>query len=433
MRHFGAFVAACAAVIVKRLAALFGADHVTTWVEDRFYGESIIGRESSADPRVVVTVGGAGVRRFLDGNLQFRSRDEFRYHPSLVHPALAAHGAPRRVLVLGGDDGLAVREVLKHPGVQQVALVELDPHTTRLFAQQPVLVGLNAGALKPPCVKIVNANAHAWIEDLRPHAPGAADAADAAGVAESRGTFDVILIDFPDPTNFSRGKLHTTRLYTRADQALSAGGYLAVQTTSPLIARESFWTVFSTPEAVGLSTTPHHVHVPSFSEWGFVIAGRRPWRMPTALPEGLRLLTLPGCRAAGAAAFSARHGACAGPGQPAVEPGAPDHVRRRRGLRRAMSAGTPCRRLLAGCGLGGFGDLIAAGCTPSSSTTTSRVGGHRRAARPPPSRWRHLARAGRAPALPCSRPITRCRWPSAPRCSPTTRHLVAPVCCRRWH
>ena len=275
LRAFGAFAAACAGVVAVLVAALLGADRLTTWAEDRFYGEDIIVRESSDYQRVVLTSGAAGVRLFLNGNLQFHSRDEYRYHESLVHPALAAHGAPRRVLVLGGGDGLAVREVLKHPSVEQVTLVELDPHMTRLFAQHPTLVALNAGALKSPKLTVVNADAYTWLE-------------------QSAGGFDVIVIDFPDPTNFNLGKLYTTSFYQRVDQALAAGGYMVVQTTSPLIARKSFWTVAATLEAVGLQTTPYHVHVPSFGEWGFILAGRRPWRTPTALPGDLRFLTLAG-------------------------------------------------------------------------------------------------------------------------------------------
>jgi spermidine synthase len=275
LRRFGAHVAACVAVVGILALAMLGAQPLTTWAEDRFYGEDIIVRESSDYQRVVVTAGRAGLRLYLNGNLQFHSRDEYRYHEGLVHPALAAHGAPRRVLVLGGGDGMAVREVLRHASVEAVTLVELDPHMTRLFSQQPALVALNAGALASPKLKVVNADAYTWLE-------------------QTRETFDIIVIDFPDPTNFSLGKLYSTSFYQRADQALSAGGYLVVQASSPLIARKSFWTVVTTLEAVGLNTTPYHVHVPSFGEWGFVIAGRRPWRQPTALPEGLRFLTVAG-------------------------------------------------------------------------------------------------------------------------------------------
>ena len=68
--------------------------------------------------------------------------------------------------------------------------------------------------------------------------------------------------------------------------------------TSPLIARRSYWTVAATLEAVGLTVTPYHAHVPSFGEWGFFVAGRRPFRAPTALPAGLRFLTPEGFAAA---------------------------------------------------------------------------------------------------------------------------------------
>ena len=283
LRRFGAHVAACAAVVATLVMVMLGAEPLSSWAEDRFYGDPILVRESSDYQRVVVTTGRAGVRLYLNGNLQFHSRDEYRYHESLVHPALAAHGAPRRVLVLGGGDGLAVREVLRHPGVEHITLVELDPHMTRLFAQHPSLVALNGGALASPKLKVVNADAYTWLEQATQATPG-----------QAGETFDVIVIDFPDPSNFSLGKLYTTSFYQRVDQALSAGGYMVVQTTSPLIARRSFWTVVTTLEAVGLATTPYHVHVPSFGEWGFVIAGHRPWRMPTALPEGLRFLTVQG-------------------------------------------------------------------------------------------------------------------------------------------
>ena len=108
------------------------------------------------------------------------------------------------------------------------------------------------------------------------------------------GPYDVIVVDFPDPTNFSIGKLYTTTFYSLLDQRLAASGLAVVQTTSPLIARRSYWTVAATLEAVGFTVAPYHAHVPSFGEWGFIIASRRPMRMPQALPEGLRFVTVAG-------------------------------------------------------------------------------------------------------------------------------------------
>ena len=273
LRQLPVHVASCALVVVALLAALAGADRITTWAEDRFYADSVLYSETSAYQRVVVTSSNQGVRLFLNGNLQFHSRDEYRYHEALVHPAMAAHGAPRQVLVLGGGDGMAVREVLKYPSVESVTLVELDPHMTQLFSTQPLLRQLNADSLRSPKLRIVNADAFAWLE-------------------QNAGSFDVIVVDFPDPTNFSIGKLYTSSFYRLIDQHLNAGAYAVVQTTSPLIARKSFWTVATTIEAAGLTTTPYHAHVPSFGEWGFMLASRRPYKLPNVLPGGLRFLSV---------------------------------------------------------------------------------------------------------------------------------------------
>jgi spermidine synthase len=273
LRRFAAHAVACALTITALLAAFVAADRVTTWAEDRFYADHVLYSETSAYQRVVVTASKQGVRLFLNGNLQFHSRDEYRYHEALVHPAMAAHGAPKQVLVLGGGDGMALREILKYPSVEHVTLVELDPHMTQLFSTQPLLRGLNADSLLSPKLKVVNADAFAWLE-------------------QTTDSFDVIVVDFPDPTNFSIGKLYTASFYRLIDQHLNASGFAVVQTTSPLIARKSFWTVATTIEAAGLATTPYHTHVPSFGEWGFILASRRPFRMPTALPAGLRFLSV---------------------------------------------------------------------------------------------------------------------------------------------
>ncbi|MCI4431894.1 MAG: polyamine aminopropyltransferase, partial [Burkholderiales bacterium] len=275
LRRLGAHALACALVVALLLGALAAAETLTRWTEERFYADNVVFSANSAYQRIVVTSSKAGVRLFLNGNLQFHSRDEYRYHEALVHPALAAHGAPRDVLVLGGGDGMAVREVLRHASVERITLVELDPHITRLFTEQPLLRRLNGDALHSPKLRIVTADAFSWLE-------------------QSTEQFDAIVVDFPDPSNFSLGKLYTTSFYTLLDQHLRASGYAVVQTTSPLIARKSFWTVVSSIEAAGLTATPYHAHVPSFGEWGFVIASHRPWAWPAALPAGLRFLGLEG-------------------------------------------------------------------------------------------------------------------------------------------
>lgn len=272
LRRFGAHAAACALALVALATAFVFANHITTLAEDRFYADPVVVSESSVYQRIVVTRGSAGHRLFLNGNLQFAERDEYRYHEALVHPVMAAQGAPKKVAVLGGGDGMAVREVLKYPSVESITLVELDPHMTKLFTEHATLAALNGGALKSPKVKVVNTDAFQWLQ-------------------QGEDMFDVIVVDFPDPTNFAIGKLYTNSFYALLDKRLSASGYAVIQTTSPLVARQSYWTVATTIESVGLSATPYHAHVPSFGEWGYIIASRRPYRLPDALPEGLRFLT----------------------------------------------------------------------------------------------------------------------------------------------
>ena len=271
LRRLKAHVAACVMVLGILLAALAGAEHITSFAEDKFYQDRIVFSTASPYQRIVVTQGRAGHRLYLNGNLQFAQADEYRYHEALVHPAMAAHGAPKKVAVLGGGDGMAVREILKYPSVESVTLVELDPAMTTIFSENPTLARLNDHALQNPKVKIVNTDAFGWLQ-------------------EGQDMFDVIVVDFPDPTNFSIGKLYTNSFYALLDKRLAASGYAVVQTTSPLVARRSFWTVVTTIESVGLQARPYHAHVPSFGEWGFVIASRRPWRVPAELPAGLRFL-----------------------------------------------------------------------------------------------------------------------------------------------
>ena len=166
----------------------------------------------------------------------------------------------------------AVREILKYPSVEAVTLVDLDPAMTELFATAPPLVALNAGSLTSPKVKVINADALQWLE-------------------ESRDYFDFIVVDFPDPANFALGKLYSSAFYRLLEKRLSARGLLVVQSTSPLYARQSFWCVVTTLEDAGLRTAPYHELVPSFGEWGFIIAGSQAFAPAPVDPEKTRFLT----------------------------------------------------------------------------------------------------------------------------------------------
>ena len=267
-----ALQAACVAVIALLSAGFVGAERLTRAAERSIYADEIVFTRDSRYQRIVLTAWKNDLRLFLNGHLQFSSRDEYRYHEALVHPGLAALPGARRVLVLGGGDGLAVREVLRYPGVQEVTLVDLDPEMTRLFATHPVLTDLNAGSLKSPRVRVVNEDAFLWL-------------------SRTDEMFDFVVADFPDPSNYAVGKLYTTAFYRLLARRMSRDGLAVVQSTSPMFARRAFWSIDATLRDAGFRTRPYHLYVPSFGEWGFILAGRGEYAPPSALPAGLRFLT----------------------------------------------------------------------------------------------------------------------------------------------
>jgi spermidine synthase len=272
MRRVAEHAIACTVSIAALVGGFAWAQEITTLAEDKFYQDPVVYAATSPYQRIVVTRGRGGYRLFLNGNLQFAERDEYRYHEALVHPVMSAHGGVRKVAILGGGDGMAAREVLRYPQVEGITLVDLDANMTRLFSTNDALVRLNVGSLLSKKLKVINTDAFQWLQD-------------------TDETFDVIIVDFPDPTNFSIGKLYTTSFYALLDKHLAASGYAVIQTTSPLVARESYWTVVTTLESVGFATAPYHTNVPSFGEWGFVVASHRPFHMPAELPNDLKFLT----------------------------------------------------------------------------------------------------------------------------------------------
>jgi spermidine synthase len=263
-------------VIAVLACGLFFSDHLTTLAEDGLYADEILYARSTPYQRIVLTRGRAGFQLFLNGHLQFSSADEYRYHEALVHPAMLLHAQPKRVLVMGGGDGLALREILKYPSVQEVTLVDLDPEMTSLSDHFPLLGELNRHSFKDARVHVVNQDAMVWLEQDSP-------------------AYDVAIVDFPDPNSFSVGKLYTTRFYRMLKKHLAPDASISVQSTSPLFARESYWCIVRTIEAAGFSTKPYQTAVPSFGVWGFTLARLHAFDVPDSAtieraPAGLRFI-----------------------------------------------------------------------------------------------------------------------------------------------
>ena len=261
-----------AIVLALLLVAFVKANTLTSLAEDEMFADEIVYAKDTPYQRIVITRGRAGFQLFLNGNLQFSSTDEYRYHEALVHPAMLLANNPRRVLVLGGGDGLALREILKYPSVERVTLVDLDPDMTHLSSRFPLLADLNKHSFDNSRVQVVNQDAFIWLEHTTDE------------------PYDAAIVDFPDPNTFALGKLYTTRFYRLLRNRLTANAGVSVQATSPMFARNSYWCIIRTLEAAGFIVRPYYTAVPSFGLWGFALASSTPFEIPTKPPEGLRFL-----------------------------------------------------------------------------------------------------------------------------------------------
>ncbi len=243
------------------IAGLVAAGDLVSTLENRLYQDEIIYAEDTPHQRLVLTRWRDDVRLYLDGHLQFSSVDEYRYHEALVHPAMSLADRRDAVLILGGGDGLACREVCKYAEVDRVDLVDIDPAVTRLFRTNPLLTSLNAGALSDPRLRIHNEDAMRFLE-------------------ETTDRWDVVLMDLPDPSRPALGKLYSRAFFNLVGRHVASGGTLGCQCTSPFRSRKAFWCIVRTIESARcgpepgrtFQVLPYHTVVPTFGTWGFAVA-----------------------------------------------------------------------------------------------------------------------------------------------------------------
>ncbi len=244
-------------------------------MEQDLYEDEIIFTKQTPYQRIVLTTWKDDIRLFLNANLQFSSKDEYRYHEFLVHYPMQLLGEPHSVLILGGGDGLAAREILKYPSVEKIHLVDLDKYLTDLFKQNPLLTRLNKHSLNNNKLLIFNEDAMNFLQK-----------ADTV-------FYDVIIIDLPDPNSVELSKLYSVQFYELVKHRLSHSGIVITQASSPFFTQSTFWSIHKTLQQVFPYTQPARVYVPSFGLWGFVLAGA--WNFPKKeihkLPDNLKYLT----------------------------------------------------------------------------------------------------------------------------------------------
>ena len=260
------------AVMFILVVGFVASDRLVQWGEHGLFGDQVVYATNTPYQRLVITQWKDDLRLYINGNLQFSSRDEYRYHEALVHPALESLPWARRVLVLGGGDGLALREILRYKNITHATVVDLDPAMTGAFTTRAELAALNARSFSDPRVKVINADAAVWLQN-------------------TTEMFDAVIVDFPDPSSFALGKLYSVPFYGMVKKHVAANGLVVVQSTSPFFAPNAFWTIDATLREVGMKTFPYHAYVPSFGEWGFILASpQHQFKPPTSYRLPMRYL-----------------------------------------------------------------------------------------------------------------------------------------------
>lgn len=254
------------AVLLLLISFTIFGSHLSSFAERHLYFDQVIYQKQTQYQRIVVTesVARQDTRLFIDGHIQFSSRDEHRYHESLVHPIMSVTGPRSNVLVLGGGDGLAIRELLKYAQIERIDLVDIDPEMTHISRTLPMLSSMNQGSLDDARVHVHNEDAFSYINQ-----PGL--------------LYDRVIIDMPDPHNEAINKLYSREFYRMIRKRMTDEALVVTQSSSPFFTRRTFWGIHQTLDSVFHDTTSYQVSIPSFGIWGFNMASAGP-AIPAHLP-----------------------------------------------------------------------------------------------------------------------------------------------------
>lgn len=243
------------AILFLLIAFIFYGSLLTRFAEKHLYFDQVIYSTQTPYQKIVVTKSATNQdqRLYIDGHIQFSTRDEYRYHENLVHPLMSIEGSRQHVLVLGGGDGLAIRELLKYDDIKLIHLVDIDPEMIRIGRELPILQRLNLKSLSSDKVTTYAEDAFSFINQ-----PGI--------------LYDRVIIDMPDPHNEAINKLYSREFYTMIKRRMTPEGVLVTQSSSPFFTRQVFWSIENTLASVFKHTQSYQTSLPSFGIWGFNMA-----------------------------------------------------------------------------------------------------------------------------------------------------------------
>jgi len=253
-------------------------------IEQRLYEDKVVLKHTTKFQHITITHNKLldEYRLYLNGNLQFSSLDEKRYHELLVHPPMSLVNKHENILVLGGGDGLAIREIKKYQ-TKNITLVDLDPQMTQLAKTNEILTRLNKNSLNNINVATPKLNSlkktDLYLKDKDNKNINYVSTLDIINIDAFKflqniqnKKFDVVIIDLPDPNSIELSKLYTKEFYKSLQKHMHTNSILSVQSSSSYFAKEVFLGIGRTLEASGFTTLPYHHNIPSFGEWGFYLA-----------------------------------------------------------------------------------------------------------------------------------------------------------------
>lgn len=249
-------IASVASVLsVVLVSGFFIAQPIIRFGEQKKYKDKVVYSEQSKYQKIVITQWKNDYWLFINGNQQLSSFDEEMYHEPMVHPAMSLTKTPHNILILGGGDGCAVREILKYSDVQKITLVDIDPAMTNLGRNNEIIKKINNNAFSDDKVSVINTDGYNYIED-------------------TKEMYDVIIVDLPDPKTIELSRLYSYEFYSKCYKHLRKYGVIVTQAGSPYFASNAYNCINKTMKKAGFTTIPMHNQVITLGEWGWILGAK---------------------------------------------------------------------------------------------------------------------------------------------------------------
>ncbi|MDR4503363.1 MAG: polyamine aminopropyltransferase [Candidatus Scalindua sp.] len=237
------------------LIFLFAVKPIVLFSEQKKYKDKIIYSKQTAYQKIVITQWKDKYWLFINGNEQFSTFDEEKYHEPLIHPAMSLSEQRKNILILGGGEGLAARELLKYTDVESITIVDIDPEMTEIAQNHPVITEINQNSMVDLKVHVTNQDAFKFVEN-------------------NKEIFDVIIADLPDPNSIHLARLYSKEFYSLCLKSLTRYGVFVTQATSPVHSVNSYLCIISTMKSAGFTVLPYHNNIPTLGEWGWCLGMR---------------------------------------------------------------------------------------------------------------------------------------------------------------